>query len=113
MQRPRTAHRLSLQAVRYNTVYRKRGHDGVDTYAPPKVLRRDHADPRPTESTRGGKSLTAIELGMGFTRPILAPQGAPVDVSDPDSLSFADPQSRPSTDVTQSSNGAAAARDPE
>nr|GEU33888.1 hypothetical protein [Tanacetum cinerariifolium] len=80
---------------------RKRGHDGVDTNAPPKVLRRDHADPRPTKSTHGGKSLAAIELGMGSTRPILTPQGAPVDVNNPDPLSFADPQSR-----------AAAARDP-
>nr|GFA43903.1 reverse transcriptase domain-containing protein [Tanacetum cinerariifolium] len=92
---------------------RKRGHDGVDTNAPPKVLRRDHADLRPTESTRGRKSLAAIELGMGSTRPVPASQGAPVDVSDPDPLSFADPQSRPSVDVTQSSKGAAAARDPE
>nr|GEV78574.1 hypothetical protein [Tanacetum cinerariifolium] len=92
---------------------RKRGHDGVDTNAPPKVLRRDHADPRPTKSTRGGKSLAAIELGMGFTRPIPTSQGAPVDVSNPDPLSFADPQSRPSADVTQSSKGAAAARDSE
>nr|GEV42305.1 hypothetical protein [Tanacetum cinerariifolium] len=67
---------------------RKRGHDGVDTNAPPK-------------------------LGMGSTRPVPAPQGVPVDVSDPDPLSFADPQSHPSTDVTQSSKGAAAAGDPE
>nr|GEV85209.1 hypothetical protein [Tanacetum cinerariifolium] len=55
---------------------RKRGHDGVDTNAPPKVPRRDHADPCPTESTREGKSLTAIELGMGSTRPTPTPQGA-------------------------------------
>nr|GFA81587.1 hypothetical protein [Tanacetum cinerariifolium] len=79
---------------------RKRGHDGVDTNAPPKVLRRDPADPRPIESTRGGKSLAAIELGMGSTHLVPAPQGAPVDVSDPDPLYFADPQSRPSADVT-------------
>nr|GEX30917.1 hypothetical protein [Tanacetum cinerariifolium] len=92
---------------------RKRGHDGVDINAPPKVLRRDHADPRPTESTRRGKSLAAIELGMRSTRPVPAPQGAPVDVSDPDPLSFAGPQSRPSADVTQSSKRAAAAGDPD
>nr|GEX96090.1 hypothetical protein [Tanacetum cinerariifolium] len=79
----------------------KRSHDGVDTNAPPKVLRRDHADPRPTKSTRRGKSLATIELGMGSTRPIPAPQGTPVDVNDPNPLSFVDPQSRPSTDVTQ------------
>nr|GEV94039.1 reverse transcriptase domain-containing protein [Tanacetum cinerariifolium] len=78
----------------------KRSHDGVDTKAPPKVLRRDHADPRPTKSTREGKSLAAIELGMGSNRLILVPQGAPVDVSDPDPLSFAEPQSRLSADVT-------------
>nr|GEV39419.1 transposase (putative), gypsy type [Tanacetum cinerariifolium] len=92
---------------------RKRSHDEVDTNAPPKVSRRDHADPRPTESTREGKSLAAIELGMGSTRPVLVPQGAPVDVSDPDPLSFVDTSSRPSTDVTQSSKGAATAGDPE
>nr|GFA38363.1 RecQ-mediated genome instability protein 1 [Tanacetum cinerariifolium] len=67
------------------------GYDGVDSNAPPKVLRRDHADPRPTESTREGKSLAAIELGMGSIRPAPASQGAPVDVSDPDLLSFAGP----------------------
>nr|GEV56604.1 hypothetical protein [Tanacetum cinerariifolium] len=92
---------------------RKRGHDGVDTNAPPKVLRRDHADPRPTGSTHGGKSLAAIELRMGSTRPTPAPQGAPADVSDPDPLSFADPQSRPVADIAQSSKEAAAAGDPD
>nr|GFA71794.1 hypothetical protein [Tanacetum cinerariifolium] len=51
-------------------------------------------------NTRGGKSLAAIELGMGSTCPTPAPQGASVDVSDPDPLSFSDPQSRPSADVT-------------
>nr|GEW82175.1 transposase (putative), gypsy type [Tanacetum cinerariifolium] len=92
---------------------RKRGHDGVDTNAPPKLLRRDHVDPRPTESTRGGESLASIELGMGSTRPSPTPQGVSADVSDSNPLSFADPQSRPSTDVARSSKGAAAAGDPE
>nr|GEY20794.1 hypothetical protein [Tanacetum cinerariifolium] len=81
---------------------RKRGHDGVDANAPPKVLRRDHADPRPTGSTRGGKSLATIELGMGSTRPVPMPESAPADVSDPDPLSFADPRSRHPADVAQS-----------
>nr|GEU54196.1 hypothetical protein [Tanacetum cinerariifolium] len=58
------------------------------------------------------KSLTAIELGMGSNHPVPASHGAPVDVSDPNLLSFAEPQSCPSADVTQSSNGAAMARDP-
>nr|GEW43155.1 mechanosensitive ion channel protein 3, chloroplastic-like isoform X1 [Tanacetum cinerariifolium] len=73
---------------------RKRGHDGVDANAPPKVLRKDHADPRPTGSTRGGKSLAAIEPGMRSTRPAPVPESAPVDMSDPDPLLFADPRPR-------------------
>nr|GEV78572.1 hypothetical protein [Tanacetum cinerariifolium] len=73
---------------------------------------RDQAAPRPTESTREGKSLAAIEVRMGSTRLTPAPQGAPVDVRDPDPLSFADPQSRPSVDVAQSSKGAATVGDP-
>nr|GEU34553.1 transposase (putative), gypsy type [Tanacetum cinerariifolium] len=69
------------------TESRKRGRDVADVNAPPKVLRSDHADPRPTRSTPG--------------------------VSDPDPLSFADPRLRPPADVAQSSQGTAAAGDPE
>nr|GEV11638.1 hypothetical protein [Tanacetum cinerariifolium] len=61
------------------TKSRKRGRDGADVNAPPKVLRRDHADPRPTGSTRRGKSLAAIELGMAFTRPVPMPENALAD----------------------------------
>nr|GEV54231.1 putative transposase (putative), gypsy type [Tanacetum cinerariifolium] len=75
------------------TKSRKRGRDGADANAPPKVLRRDYADPRPTGSTRGGKSLAAIELGMASTRLAPVPESAPADVSDPDPLYFADPRS--------------------
>nr|GEX52072.1 hypothetical protein [Tanacetum cinerariifolium] len=78
----------------------KRGHDGADANAPPKVLRRDHVNPRPTGSTHGGKSLAAIELGMASTRPVPVPENAPADMSDPDPLSFADPRSRHPTDGT-------------
>nr|GEW45936.1 transposase (putative), gypsy type [Tanacetum cinerariifolium] len=91
---------------------RKRGNDEGDTNAPPKVLRIDHADSRPTQSTHGGKSLATMGLGMGSTHPVSASGGAPVDVSDPDPLSFADPQSRPIADVAPSSKGVAAAGDP-
>nr|GEU95858.1 transposase (putative), gypsy type [Tanacetum cinerariifolium] len=87
--------------------------DGADANAPPKVLRKDHADPRPTGSTRGGKSLAAIELGMTSTRSALVPESATANVSDPDPLSFADPQSRHPADVAQSSQGTVAAGDPE
>nr|GFB08503.1 hypothetical protein [Tanacetum cinerariifolium] len=41
---------------------RKRGHKGIDANAPPKSLRRDHADLRPSGSSRGGKSLAAMQL---------------------------------------------------
>nr|GEX74379.1 hypothetical protein [Tanacetum cinerariifolium] len=86
---------------------RKRDNDGVDTNAPPKVLRRDHADSRPTQSTIRGKSLTAMGLGMGSTCPVPTSWDTPVGVSDPDPLSFADPQSLPTA------NGAAVVEDPE
>nr|GFA31081.1 hypothetical protein [Tanacetum cinerariifolium] len=39
---------------------RKRGLDGTDANALPKSLRRDHADLRPSGSSRGGKSLAAM-----------------------------------------------------
>nr|GEY87147.1 hypothetical protein [Tanacetum cinerariifolium] len=40
----------------------KRGHEGIDANAPSKSLRRDHADLRPSGSSRGGKSLAAMQL---------------------------------------------------
>nr|GEV60377.1 transposase (putative), gypsy type [Tanacetum cinerariifolium] len=95
------------------TESRKRGHDGADANAPPKVLRRDHADPRPIGSTRRGKSLAAIELGMASTRPVPVPKSAPTDVSDPNPLSFADPQSHHPANVAQSSQGTTVTGDPE
>nr|GEZ20630.1 hypothetical protein [Tanacetum cinerariifolium]GEZ20633.1 hypothetical protein [Tanacetum cinerariifolium] len=45
---------------------RKRGHDGIDASAPPKLLRRDHADLRPSGSSHGGKSLAAMQLCMAY-----------------------------------------------
>nr|GFB24029.1 hypothetical protein [Tanacetum cinerariifolium] len=66
---------------------RKKGHDRIDVTAPPKSLRRYHAG--------------------------LRPSGAPADVSDPDPLSFADAPSHHPVNVAQSSQGVAAAEDPE
>nr|GFD17300.1 hypothetical protein [Tanacetum cinerariifolium] len=43
---------------------RKRGRDRIDVNAPPKSLRRDHSNPRPSRSSHGGKSLAAIQLGL-------------------------------------------------
>nr|GEX03013.1 hypothetical protein [Tanacetum cinerariifolium] len=62
------------------------------------------------ESTLGGKSLMAMGLVMGSTCPVPISRDAPVDMSDPDTLSFATlHQMLPS----KSSKGAATARDPE
>nr|GEV99441.1 transposase (putative), gypsy type [Tanacetum cinerariifolium] len=66
-----------------------------------------------TESRKRGKSLAAIELGLASTRPVPVPENAPTGVSDPDPLSFADSRSCHPTDVAQSSQGTAAAGDPE
>nr|GEX32152.1 hypothetical protein [Tanacetum cinerariifolium] len=61
---------IAATGPRVIKVRRKRGNDGIDTNAPPKVLRRDHADSQPTQSTIGGKSLAEMGLGMGSTCPI-------------------------------------------
>nr|GEW10975.1 hypothetical protein [Tanacetum cinerariifolium] len=58
-----------------------------------------------------GKSLAAIQLGLAST--VFVPEDAPVGVSDPDPLSFADAPSHHPVDVAQSSPGIAAAGDPE
>nr|GEW80325.1 hypothetical protein [Tanacetum cinerariifolium] len=76
---------------------RKRGRDRTDVNAPPKSLRRDHSDPRPSGSSRGRKSLAAIQLGLAST--VFVPEDAPAGVSDLDPLSFTDPPSRYPTDV--------------
>nr|GEU59129.1 ribonuclease H-like domain-containing protein [Tanacetum cinerariifolium] len=58
---------------------RKRGNDEVDANAPPKVLRKDHADSRSTHSTVGGKSLASMGLETGSTFPVPTPQETPAD----------------------------------
>nr|GEW66970.1 transposase (putative), gypsy type [Tanacetum cinerariifolium] len=86
---------------------RKRGHDGVDANAPPKSLRRDHADLRPSGSSHGGKSLAAMQLCLDSN--VFVSEGASADVSDPDPLSFADAPSHHPDDVAS----IAATGDPE
>nr|GEX20212.1 hypothetical protein [Tanacetum cinerariifolium] len=71
------------------TESRKRCRDGTDVNAPPKSLRRDHADPRPTGSAHGGKSLAAIQLGLASTHPVPVPENAPA--GDPDSKNASSP----------------------
>nr|GEX59134.1 transposase (putative), gypsy type [Tanacetum cinerariifolium] len=88
---------------------RKRGREGIDANAPPKSLRRDHADLQPSGSSRGGKSLAAMQLCLASN--IFVSEGVPADVSDPDPLAFADALSPPPADVIRSSQGVAAAGD--
>nr|GEU31041.1 hypothetical protein [Tanacetum cinerariifolium] len=95
------------------TESRKRGHNGTDVNAPSKVLRTDHADPRPTGSAHRGKSLAAIQLGLASACSVPVPENALAGVSDLDPLSFADPQSRHPADIAQSSQGTAAAEEPD
>nr|GFA32819.1 hypothetical protein [Tanacetum cinerariifolium] len=76
---------------------RKRGREGIDANAPPKSLRRDHADLRPSGSSRGGKSLAAMQLCLASN--IFMYEGVPADVSDPDPLAFADSPSPHPADV--------------
>nr|GEY20301.1 hypothetical protein [Tanacetum cinerariifolium] len=71
----------------------------------------DHADLRPSGSSHGGKSLAAIQLDLASN--VFVPEGAPADINDPDPLFFADAPSRHPADVVQSSQGIAAAGDPE
>nr|GEV75322.1 hypothetical protein [Tanacetum cinerariifolium] len=66
---------------------RKRGREGIDANAPPKSLRRDHADLQPSGSSRGEKSLAAMQLCLASN--IFVYEGVPADVSDLDPLAFA------------------------
>nr|GFA73272.1 hypothetical protein [Tanacetum cinerariifolium] len=87
----------------------KKGHEGIDANAPLKSMRRDHAD-RPSGSSRGGKSLAAMQLCLASN--VFMSEGVPADVSDPDPLAFADAPSPPPADVAQSSQGIDVAEDP-
>nr|GFD10443.1 hypothetical protein [Tanacetum cinerariifolium] len=89
---------------------RKRRREGIDANVPPKSLRRDHADLQPSGSSRGGKSLAAMQLCLASN--IFMYEGVPADVSDPDPLAFADAPSPRPADVIRSSQGVAAVGDP-
>nr|GEZ62352.1 hypothetical protein [Tanacetum cinerariifolium] len=85
----------------------KRGNDGVDENVSPKMLRKDHAASRSTQSTMGGKSLASTGLEAGFTFFTPTPQETPADVRDLDPLLYAMPPSIPDRDIAKSSHGAA------
>nr|GEW31083.1 hypothetical protein [Tanacetum cinerariifolium] len=54
--------------------------EGIDANAPPKSLRRDHADLRPSGSSRGGKSLAAMQLCLASN--VFVSEGVPADISE-------------------------------
>nr|GEW00188.1 hypothetical protein [Tanacetum cinerariifolium]GEX76680.1 hypothetical protein [Tanacetum cinerariifolium] len=91
----------------------KRGNDGDDENAPPKMLRKDHAASRSTQNTIGRKSLASMGLEAGSTFFAPAPQETPADVRDSDPLSYATPPSNPVRYISQSSHGATVAGDPD
>nr|GFD38898.1 hypothetical protein [Tanacetum cinerariifolium] len=55
--------------------------------------------PSAIESSRGGKSLAAMQLYLASN--VFMSEGVPADVSDPDPLAFADAPSPPPADVAQ------------
>nr|GFC84065.1 hypothetical protein [Tanacetum cinerariifolium] len=69
----------------------------------------DHTD-RPSGSSRGGKSLAAMQLRLNSN--IFISECIPDDVSDPDPLAFAGAPSHPPVDVAQSFQGVTVAEDP-
>ncbi|GJW28087.1 hypothetical protein Tco_0044962 [Tanacetum coccineum] len=81
---------VATMGPRISKKCRKKGNDGADTNAPPKVLRKDHAASHLTQSTAEEKSLALVGLETGPTFPSI-----------------------PKRYVAQSSKGAAVAGDPE
>ncbi|GJV31936.1 hypothetical protein Tco_1392336 [Tanacetum coccineum] len=88
---------------------RKRDQSAVEANAPPKVLRNEHASVHPAQDTREGKSLAAMRLGPEPPSHTSVRQS----VSDPDPLSYAEPQPITDQNIAQSSKKAAVAADPD
>nr|GEV59536.1 putative transposase (putative), gypsy type [Tanacetum cinerariifolium] len=104
--RPRAAHEVPLLTLTANRVVEMEDPDAAtDSSGVPSTIEREYP--------WGEKVSTAIELGLASTRPVPVPENAPASVSDSDPLSFADPQSRHPADIAHSSQGTAAAGDPE
>nr|GEZ45936.1 hypothetical protein [Tanacetum cinerariifolium] len=79
---------------------RKRGNKGAKANAPPNVLRKDHVASRPSHSTLRGKSLATIEIVANSTGFVPTTQETPVNVSDPDPLSYAEPRPITKQDIS-------------
>nr|GEU90098.1 hypothetical protein [Tanacetum cinerariifolium] len=90
---------VAAQEPRMSKKYGRRGNDGADANAPPKVLRKDYVSVRPEHSTRRGKSLLMKGLAAGVT---FIPPADTKGVNDPEPLSYAEPQPHPERSMTQS-----------
>ncbi|GJS38299.1 hypothetical protein Tco_0563342 [Tanacetum coccineum] len=95
---------LELEAAAIGSLVRKRRRercsDGANANTAPKVLRKDHASIRSKQSTHRGKSLTSMELAAGSN--FVTPTDTK-SVSDPDPLSYAEPQPFSEKEIAQSS----------
>nr|GFA90059.1 hypothetical protein [Tanacetum cinerariifolium] len=97
--RPHAPHEVPLLTLTANRVIEMDDPAvATDSSGVPSTIERDYADPRPSGSSHGGKSLAAIQLGLASTASM--PEDTPTWVNDPDRLSFADPPARPPGDVT-------------
>ncbi|GKE03333.1 hypothetical protein Tco_1395351, partial [Tanacetum coccineum] len=90
VQEPRLEKEVVSMGRPVNKRRRKRDNAEAKANAPPKVLRKDHAPVCHEQSTRGGKSLAAMGLGVDSTFTSAA-QETPADVSDLKPLSYAEP----------------------
>ncbi|GKA25864.1 hypothetical protein Tco_0711973 [Tanacetum coccineum] len=94
---------LQLRCIPGGSLRQDEYSDHGEANAPPKVLRNDHAFVHPAQDTRGGKSLAAMGVGPEPPSHTFVRQS----VSDPDPLSYAEPQPIPDQDIAQSSKGTA------
>nr|GEW20935.1 transposase (putative), gypsy type [Tanacetum cinerariifolium] len=86
---------VAAMGPRLSTKCRRRVND---VNAPPKVLRKDYASVRPEQSTHEGKTLPTMGLAADST--FVTPADTK-GVSDPDPLSYAEPQPHPEQSMTQ------------
>nr|GEX21648.1 reverse transcriptase domain-containing protein [Tanacetum cinerariifolium] len=89
---------VATMGPRLSKKRRRRVNDGVDANAPPKVLRKDYASVHPEQSTHGWKTLPTMGLAEDST--IVTPADTK-GVSDPDMLSYAEPQPHREQSMTQ------------
>nr|GEV87191.1 RNA-directed DNA polymerase, eukaryota, reverse transcriptase zinc-binding domain protein [Tanacetum cinerariifolium] len=96
---PSTIERSPLDFANENPSQPSTGPEDQEAAAPEVPPLENVTTTRVAPEVGQAEGVATTELGMGSTGLVPTSQGAPVDVSDPDPLSFADPLSRPSADV--------------